>query len=176
MREQFRTDGVVFLPQALDQHELDLCEAAYEWSLANPGPAASSLAAGEPGRFIQDLNNAAARSAKPYRQVLEDTRIGSIVADLWGERDVWFMYEQVFLKEGGETRRTPWHQDASYLPVDGEHLVVLWITFDAVGEDESLELVRGSHRGTLYNTSRFDPADETAPIWEGLPRLLARVS
>src|SRR5437764_10517769 len=108
MREQFRTDGVVFLLQALDQRELDLCEAAYEWSLANPGPAASNLAAGQEGqgRFVQDLNNSAARNAAPYRQVLEDTGIGSIVADLWGEKDVWFMYEQVFLKEGGETRRT----------------------------------------------------------------------
>ena len=171
VREQYRTDGVVFLPQALDADELSLCEAAYEWSLANPGPGASSLSAGEPGRFMQDLNNPAARSAEPYRRVLEDTRIGALVADLWGERDVWFMYEQVFLKEGGETRRTPWHQDASYLPVDGEHLAVLWITFDPVDQDESLELVRGSHQGTLYNTSRFDPADETAPIFEGLPRL-----
>src|SRR3954470_13211009 len=101
-RDQFRTDGVVFLPQALDERELSLCEAAYEWSLANAGPGASNLAAADAGRFIQDLNNPAAREAAPYRRVLDDTRIGSIVAGLWGERDVWFMYEQVFLKEGGE--------------------------------------------------------------------------
>ena len=63
VRDQYRTDGVVFLPQALDPDELALCEAAYEWSLANPGPGASSLGAGEPGRFLQDLNNRDARNA-----------------------------------------------------------------------------------------------------------------
>ena len=31
--------------------------------------------------------------------------------------------------------------------------------------------MRGSHRGTLYNTSAFDPDDETIPIYEGLPTL-----
>ena len=81
------------------------------------------------------------------------------------------MYEQVFLKEGGENRRTPWHQDAPYLSVEGDHLAVVWISFDPVTKADSLEFVRGSHRATLYNTSAFDPTDETAPIYEGLPRL-----
>jgi len=173
MREQFRTDGVVFLPQALDQRELGLCEEAYEWSLANPGPGAASLAAGEPGRFIQDLNNPAARDSKPYRRLLEETRIPALVAELWGQSDVWFMYEQVFLKEGGEARRTPWHQDSSYLAVAGDHLAVAWITFDPVSKADSLEFVKGSHRGRLYNGSRFDIDDDTAPTHptSSLPRL-----
>ena len=66
------------------------------------------------------------------------------------------MYEQVFLKEGGESRRTPWHQDSSYLAIAGDDLAVAWITFDAVSAKDSLEFVRGSHRGTLYNGSRFE--------------------
>ena len=83
------------------------------------------------------------------------------------------MYEQVFLKEGGESRRTPWHQDSSYLAVGGEHLAVAWITFDPVAREESLEFVKGSHRGPLYNGSRFELGDDTAPLYRGaaLPRL-----
>jgi ectoine hydroxylase-related dioxygenase (phytanoyl-CoA dioxygenase family) len=90
-----------------------------------------------------------------------------------GADEVWFMYEQVFLKEGGESRRTPWHQDSSYLAVGGEHLAVAWITFDPVAREESLEFVKGSHRGPLYNGSRFELGDDTAPLYRGaaLPRL-----
>jgi len=87
--------------------------------------------------------------------MLEQSSIADIAADLWDAPDVWFMYEQVFLKEGGKSRRTPWHQDASYLPVDGSQIAVVWITFERVAKENSLELVRGSHRGILYNGSRF---------------------
>ena len=48
---------------------------------------------------------------------------------------------------------------------------MVWISFDHVDRADSLEFVRGSHRSTLYNTSAFDASDETAPIYEGLPRL-----
>ena len=105
--------------------------------------------------------------------MLQASPIPALVADLWGGGDVWFMYEQVFLKEGGEARRTPWHQDSSYLAVAGDQLAVAWITFDAVSAAQSLEFVRGSHRGRLYNGSRFDLEDDTLPTHptSSLPRL-----
>src|SRR3954447_11548234 len=164
LRETYARDGVVFLPRALDPAALADAQAAYDWSLAHPGPLASNIRQASEATFYQDLYNPDCLSG--YAAMLRASPITAVVADLWGAPDVWFMYEQVFLKEGGEARRTPWHQDASYLPVDGQHLVVLWITFDPVAEAESLELVKGSHRGTLDNTSRFDPTDETAPIFE----------
>src|SRR5271166_6619377 len=90
-----------------------------------------------------------------------------------GRRDVWFMYEQVFLKDGGAARRTPWHQDSCYLPVAGEQLMVMWISFDPVAKQGALEFVRGSHRGVLYDGSSFDPDDDTAPLYADgrMPRL-----
>ncbi len=144
---------------------------AYEWSLANPGPGASELPSNGTGWFYQDLANP---SALPrYRPLVCDTEIGDLVAGLWGAADVWFMYEQVFVKSGGATRRTPWHQDSPYLPVRGSRLAVMWMSFEAVAMDHALEFVRGSHRGPLYDGSRFDPADDTAPLYgDGtLPRL-----
>ncbi|HZZ90475.1 MAG TPA: phytanoyl-CoA dioxygenase family protein, partial [Caulobacteraceae bacterium] len=94
-------------------------------------------------------------------------------AELLDSPDLWFFYEQVFLKEGGQTRRTPWHQDSSYLSVGGQHLAVAWITFEPMSAADSLEFVRGSHKGPLYNTSRFDLEDETLPISDdsALPQL-----
>jgi hypothetical protein len=43
-----------------------------------------------------------------YRRSLEELQAPDVIAELWNSPDVWFMYEQVFLKEGGESRRTPW--------------------------------------------------------------------
>ena len=112
--------------------------------------------------FYQDLANPQAPAA--YRRMLEASPAPDIVAALWGTPDVWFMYEQVFLKEGGESRRTPWHQDSSYLPIDGNDIAVMWISFEPVAKENALEFVRGSHRGVLYDGSRFDPEDDTAPL------------
>ena len=169
-REAFARDGVVCLRGLLGERDLAEARAAYEWSLANPSPSANVYQGGE-GRFYQDLAN---RKAQPvYRELVHATPAADACASLWGAPDVWFMYEQVFLKEGGDTRRTPWHQDSSYLPVDGEQIAVVWICFDAIDAAHSLEFVRGSQRGPMYDGSAFDPKDDTAPIYGdgSLPRL-----
>jgi hypothetical protein len=170
-RETYARDGVVLIPRALDAKAMAEALAAYEWSLANPGPGATRFAQATDSTFYNDLYNP--RCLEGYRPMLEASPVPAIVAGLWGADEVWFMYEQVFLKEGGETRRTPWHQDSSYLAIAGHHLAVAWISFDAQAAEDSLEFVRGSHRGVLYNGSRFELGDDTAPINPAspLPRL-----
>jgi hypothetical protein len=172
LAEAYARDGVVHIPGALDAAALAEAEAAWAWSLANPGPLASKVPTrASDATFYQDLYNPDVLTG--YRPMLEASPVPRLVADLWGGGDVWFMYEQVFLKEGGEARRTPWHQDSSYLAVAGEQLAVAWITFDAVAKADSLEFVRASHRGHLYNGSRFDIDDDTLPTHptSSLPRL-----
>ncbi len=170
-RETYERDGVVFLPQVLSRADLDAALKAYDWSLANPGPGASKIAQRTDALFYQDLCNPGCVPA--YEEMLRTSPLPALIAKLWGTPDVWFMYEQVFLKEGGESRRTPWHQDSSYLSVGGNDLAVAWITFEAQKREDSLEFVKGSHKGTLYDGSRFDLDDETLPIYPGdeLPRL-----
>ncbi|MHB8530880.1 MAG: phytanoyl-CoA dioxygenase family protein [Caulobacteraceae bacterium] len=170
-RETHARDGVVLIPGALDAEALAQARGAYDWSLANPGPGATAFAQASEATFYNDLYNP--RCLEGYRAMLEASPVPGIVADLWGAGEVWFTYEQVFLKEGGEARRTPWHQDSSYLAIAGEHLAVAWISFDPVTAEDSLEFVRGSHRGVLYNGSRFELGDDTAPINPSspLPRL-----
>ncbi|HVN01432.1 MAG TPA: phytanoyl-CoA dioxygenase family protein [Caulobacteraceae bacterium] len=171
LRQAYDADGVVLLKQALDPPALAAAQSAYEWSLANPGPGATRFPQATEGVFLNDLYNP--RCLEGYRQMLLASPLPALIADIWGADDVWFFYEQVFLKEGGETRRTPWHQDSSYLAIAGKHLAVAWITFDPTTREDSLEFVRGSHRGRLYNGSRFELGDDTAPINpnSSLPRL-----
>ena len=171
LTERYRLDGVVYLPGALSAATLSLAQEAYQWSLHHPGPGAAELPSKGSGTFYQDLANPAAFAH--YLALLSQPEIGDIVSRLWGKDQVWFMYEQVFTKSGGTTRRTPWHQDSSYLPIRGQDLAVMWIPFDPVDEEHALEFVAGSHRGPLFDGSSFDPEDDTAPLYgDGqLPRL-----
>ncbi len=170
-RAHFRDDGVVSLSGALSPATLALAREAFEWSLAHPGPGAAKLPSKGDGTFYQDLANPQALAR--YLPLVRDTEVADLIAALWGTNSVWFMYEQVFTKSGGATRRTPWHQDAPYLPVQGNQLAVMWMSFDAVPAEHALEFVRGSHRGLVYDGSRFDAADDTAPLYGdgSLPRL-----
>ncbi|MFN0146975.1 MAG: phytanoyl-CoA dioxygenase family protein [Dehalococcoidia bacterium] len=161
LSEQFRKDGVVFLKRALDQQSLDLLRGVYEYDMSHPSPGARKVYPETGATFHIDTFNQANWPA--FKEAVDRTPVADIVSALWGVPEVWFFYEQVFLKEGGDMRRTPWHQDSSYLPVDGDHQAVVWITFDAVSRENALEFIPGSHRGKQYNTSAFDPADDTAP-------------
>jgi hypothetical protein len=169
--EAYARDGAVHLPGVLTPAALAELQAAYDWSLANPGPGASRIRQKTEGLFYQDLYNPGC--AQAYAPRLRAAGVAEIAAAIWGSPDVWFMYEQVFLKEGGETRRTPWHQDSSYLAVAGDDLLVMWVSFDPVPAQDALEFVRGSHRGVLFNGSSFDVNDDTAPLHQtdAVPRL-----
>lgn len=164
--EALDRDGVVCLKGALTPDAFAKVEAAVAWSLANPSPTAVNFYPGEAARFFEDRGH-------KHAALVRDVGLDSMMAALWGAERLWYMGEQLFLKEGGTSRRTPWHQDTSYLRMMGSQLVACWISLDPLPKDYCLEFVRGSHRGTLYNGSAFAAADDTAPLYKHskLPRL-----
>lgn len=168
--EQFNADGVILLRGALVADDLRQCESVWQWSRQHPSSNASGLLPASQHAF-QDLCNPAALDV--YREVVEHTPLSDYARSLWGSQNAWFMYEQVFHKSAGLAGRTPWHQDTSYLAVGGQHLIAFWMSFESIPAQACLEFVRGSHRGPLYNTSRFDVVDSTLPIFpsDALPNL-----
>ena len=171
MRELYNKNGVVHMPQALSKQSLELAYAAYEWSLAHPGPGGGNIPSKTTGTFYQDLANPDA--FVNYDALIHHYDIRAILESLFIGEHAWFMYEQVFKKEGGETRRTPWHQDTPYLPVRGTDLAVLWISFGSLDLAGTLEFVERSHRDTLYDGSAFDLDDDTLGLYNDpdYPRL-----
>jgi ectoine hydroxylase-related dioxygenase (phytanoyl-CoA dioxygenase family) len=149
----------LFGPEALAKFQ-----AAFEWCVANPTKVGRDMYPGSGARFHQDNGNPAALSR--YVDLIAETGLADIVAELFGVDDVWFLGEQVFWKEG-ESRRTAWHQDTSYGNFQGDELAGFWITFDPVAKEDALEVVRGSHKGPLYTAVRFAPEDDTAPLYDG---------
>ena len=57
MRELYNKNGVVHMPQALSKQSLELAYAAYESSLAHPGPGGGNIPSKTTGTFYQDLAN-----------------------------------------------------------------------------------------------------------------------
>jgi ectoine hydroxylase-related dioxygenase (phytanoyl-CoA dioxygenase family) len=166
MNQQLADDGVVLLKGALDADAFQLVEEAFAHSIANPSPAAVRFYPDEDATFFED-------TGQHHLQMCKDAGIVDIVRGLWGVDDVWYLGEQLFLKEGGSSRRTPWHQDTSYLRMMGTQLVAVWVSLDPLPKEHCLEFVRGSHLGTLYNGSAFSPHDDTSPLYKqsSLPRL-----
>jgi hypothetical protein len=159
-------DGVVFLKGAIGAAGLKRLEEEFATSVANPSPKAVNFYPKEDATFFEDTGQRMA-------PVVRETGIDTTVAALWGEQDMWYLGEQLFLKENGHSRRTPWHQDTSYLRMMGSQLVACWVSLDPLPKEHCLEFVRGSHKGTLYNGSAFFADDDTAPLYKQsrLPRL-----
>jgi hypothetical protein len=159
-------DGVVMLKGALTPAALARIEAAVAESFANPSPGARHFYPGEPATFFEDRGMRHAEAAR-------EAGLSAMLAELWGVDQLWYLGEQLFLKESGEARRTPWHQDTSYLRMMGSQLVACWISLDALPKDHCLEFVRGSHKGVLFNGSAFADHDDTHPLYKHspLPRL-----
>ena len=169
--QTLRRDGVIYLPGALDAADMAQVEAAFAWSLDNPGPRPRIFYPDSGARFFEAGGDEASRPR--YLDLARRTGISDIVRTLWDGDESWYLGEQIFLKEGGFSRRTPWHQDTSYGRMAGEQLLAVWVSLDALPKEHALEVVRGSHHGVLYNGAAFDPADDTAPLYATgeLPRL-----
>lgn len=161
-----RADGVVFLPGAVNREALDALASAVEESFAHPSDGAVNFYPQEPARFFQDRG-------QNFLPLVRRIGLDTMVEALWDEPQLWYMGEQLFLKDGGHSRRTPWHQDTSYLRMRGEQLIACWISLDPLPRELCLEFVRGSHRGLLYNGSSFAAHDDTEPLYGNspLPRL-----
>ena len=168
VREALRHDGAVLIQGCLNDDELARCREALDWAVANPGLFAHGLV----DEFGQKTHNDNANPlAKDRLDALVATLpFGPLLADLWGSEHVWYFAEEVFVKEGGRTGRSMWHQDTSYLPWTGEHFANAWISFEPLARHNGLEIVRGSHHGPRYNGTTFaNPDDPTEPLFEGDP-------
>jgi ectoine hydroxylase-related dioxygenase (phytanoyl-CoA dioxygenase family) len=169
MKRQFREDGVVHLPRLLEPTWLELIATGMRRNLNAPGPYRKRHYEGTEREFYDDYCNYAA--VPEYRMLLRDSQLADVMAEIMATESLWLFYEQIFIKKGGLSRRTPWHQDLTYWCTGGRQLCGAWITVDPVAAGQSLEFVRGSHLGPLYAGTNFDANDETTPFYADMPRI-----
>jgi ectoine hydroxylase-related dioxygenase (phytanoyl-CoA dioxygenase family) len=118
-------------------------------NLNSPGPNLIRHFEGEAGEYHDDFGNYFA--IPEYQRLLADSPIADVMAKVLRTDKVWLFLDQIFVKEGGYSARTPWHQDLPWLMADGDCFATMWIALQPLTKVETLEFVAGSHRGPLYD-------------------------
>jgi ectoine hydroxylase-related dioxygenase (phytanoyl-CoA dioxygenase family) len=145
----FERDGAVWIPGLLSPGWMRLIALGVQRNLNSPGPQLIRHYAGEPGEYHDDYGNYAV--IPEYQRLLADSPIVEVMARVLRSEQLWLFLDQIFVKEGGYSRRTPWHQDLPFLMADGATFATMWIALQPLTQSETLEFVAGSHRGPAYD-------------------------
>ena len=134
----FNADGFVRPLDALTPDQVDSARAYFELLL-------SQMQAMRDGRNTYALDGYQLRCRGIWEMALHP-KILDYVEDLLGPDFVcWSTH--YFCKMGGDKKRVPWHQDATYWPVRPTKTVTVWLAIDDVDAGNSpLRFVPGSHR------------------------------
>lgn len=147
--EAYYRDGAVCIPGALNAGDLAIARELFEWSRDHPGPAAQDLEIAPGETIYMDTHNKDARDA--FLRALARSNIPELVATVLNVDALWYLGEQIYIKEGKPgSCRTLWHQDSD-LPIDATGAVCLWASFESLDSSEGLRFARGSHLGPRYN-------------------------
>ena len=143
--EAFQRDGAAVLRQLLSPEWIERLSAGVEHNRAHPS---------EWSHWYTDPDEALGfwtdyvtwQDVPEYRQVVFESGLARVAAQLMRSRDARFFHEHVLVKEAGAAERTPWHHDQPYYCVDGDQNVSMWIALDPVPADTALRFIAGSHR------------------------------
>lgn len=95
--------------------------------------------------------NAPTEVSDAYLEVMADSRMTDIVADLVGP-NVKHHHNKINSKLPGAATQVKWHQDFPFTPHSNTDLVTALLMVDEVTEENGpLEIVPGSHQGPLYS-------------------------
>jgi hypothetical protein len=145
----FEREGAVWIPGLLSPAWLRLITQGIQRNLNNPGPMAKTHFAGQPGEYYDDYVNYFVNPE--YQRLLADSPIAPVMAKVLQTENLWLFCDQIFVKEGGASRRTRWHQDIPWWLPDGDKMATMWIAIQPLAEEETLEYVAGSAKGPMYD-------------------------
>ncbi len=164
LKQDLATDGAVVVRNLFNTEQLRRVRQSYDYGIAHPSPQAKRVYPGTADEHFNEYGNP--DNIEQYLVLIKDLGLADFAAALWDSEHVWFLGEELFMKKGGKAGRSPWHQDTSYMPAHGPHLLNIWISFEKLPKRNALEFVRGSHLGAQYDgTSYTDPTDPTKPLW-----------
>lgn len=172
MKRDLARDGAIVVRGLFTPEELQRVRECFEYGIAHPSAMVSRVYPGTEDEHFNDYGNP--DNWEHYLPVIQELGLAEFAASLWDSENVWFLGEELFMKSDGKAGRSPWHQDTSYMPANGPHLLNFWVSFEPLPKKNALEVVRGSHRGPQYDGTTFsDPTDTTKPIWgaDAFPRL-----
>lgn len=172
---RFEDDGAVCLRQVVREEWLERLRDGVEQALAAPGPHHHVQSEPkDPGLFFTEYY--LTRRLDVFARFVRESLLPSLAAQLLRSHEVRFFFDGLFVKEAATEKRSQWHQDQPYYPVDGRQVAVFWLPLDPVDKQTCLQVVRGSHDWGKWfvpvlfrNDQPFmndDPRYETVPDLE----------
>jgi len=141
----FERDGFVLVRRAFALEWIELVREGIEQDLRALGPLHTIQQPKDaPGYFVTDF--CMSQRIRAFRGFVLESNAGEVAAKLMRSTRCNFFYDAMWAKGPGTPKRTPWHQDQPYYPIDGRQLCILWVPVDPVSAENSLELLRSSHR------------------------------
>ena len=118
----------------------------------------AQLAAADDGRDSYSINGYHKSCGGIYDMVINPLILDH-VEDLLGP-DFLAWGTHFFCKISHDDRKVPWHQDASYWPLDPSRTITAWLAIDDADEENAaMQFIPGTHRmGHLHWETTRDPA------------------
>ena len=144
--EQLERDGVVCLRGVLSGDTIDALRDEADRAVAEPSEHARFVNQGDDGQtFYYEFN--LWRRHPVLREVVFNTHVADVAAELMSSRSVTLYYTNTFVKDAGAVNKvTPWHEDASYSRFVGDNVINLNISYDAMPGETTLKFKQCSHR------------------------------
>ena len=140
----YHRDGVIMVKQLLERNWLSMLDAGVEQARRDASIAGRFMSRKSPG-YQMDLF--LWKRIDEIRDVIYYSPLSHLAQQLMGSDEIRFFYDQLFVKEPGTDAPTPWHQDMSFWPLEGDQLCSFWFPLDPVTKANSgLQYVKGSHR------------------------------
>lgn len=157
----YRNHGFVQLNNVLTEAQIDELSWYLDDVMLNED---DRIAAAKQGtafyRILNSRMNTWRESAGMAKYTLNPV-LADIALQLSGADGVRLFHDQAFWKMPGDSKATPWHQDATYFPMKESDVLTMWIPLDDVDESNGcLSFVPNSHRaGKLTNVDFVNPID-----------------
>ncbi|WAP57582.1 phytanoyl-CoA dioxygenase family protein [Streptomyces sp. S465] len=141
----YREDGAIRASGLFSEEWVARITEAVDYVLANPSVLAQATADFSEGKANGDAFMWKTHEA--FRDFVFRSPASRVAQRLFGSQTVTAFYDQVFTKPRGTAKPTPFHEDATSFPIDGDQVCAMWIALDHCGpETAALTVVRGSHR------------------------------
>ena len=141
---EFEENGVIVLRDVVEEYWLNRLATAVEKALVWHGEYTELYTTIEdPGLFFNDFNMW--QRIPEFREWAYYGPGPDIAHQIMRSRQVNFFYDQIFLKEPGleayDGGVTPWHQDTSYMAVNGWQFCSTWVSLDALPKDATVQYI-----------------------------------
>ncbi|MGQ0845566.1 MAG: phytanoyl-CoA dioxygenase family protein [Sporichthyaceae bacterium] len=171
--EAYWRDGAAIVRDVVPLEWIEALRGATDELMTDPAVPGVDYAAGNGPRFFT------LTYAWRYHPVFRDWALRGPMIDLARQvlpqaRTMTMFFDQIFAREAGATKTTPFHQDAPYTPAtEPDHYFRQWVPLDVVTPGSgAVRYLRGSHRGPTYRARSFDEANAVAAQYDTAERFL----